>query len=138
MLLLSAIPPGWGYLLFLFIFLVGIAFLVFVSPFYVYFFVIVYFFAGLFPPPPPPPPPPNMASFQQIPISISLISLLKNGSWISPYLILRNSLHILRGQNLPPPPPAVIFRHFQWHHRVIVFADPIEQYPHRNFMTGID
>ena len=37
----------------LFIFLIGIEFLVVVFPFHVYFFVLIYFFVDIFPPPSP-------------------------------------------------------------------------------------
>ena len=111
-------PTGNKDLVFLFVLLVWISFLVIVFSIHVYFFVLVYFFVGIFPPTPPTYT--AVEAYWQIPISTPSISLLDNNVWIFPSHIIRNHIHLLREQKIPPHELITTFipAYPVWHHRL--------------------
>ena len=92
-------PPGGKYLVIVFTFLIGIAFLFIVFLFHVQLFVLVYFFDSIFP---PTTPNTKTTAVEYWKIPTPSIPFLKNEGRISPSCIIRNPLHLLRGNNLLP------------------------------------
>ena len=109
--------PGKNDPVVLFIFLVGIAFLVAVFPFHVYLFVCVYFYASLFYPHTAATKTATAASRKKT-IPIPVIPLWNNYGCIFPYFNIRNPSHLIWWQNLPPHNVLVTYlpAYLLWQH----------------------